>query len=569
MEQHSKSIGEYIAALKRRFTVALISFVAVFVTGVYVAYSLPATYRSTGTILIEQQNISTDFVQSTLPNYAQELDRVQRRVMSSSSLTPIIEKYGLYPDSVAGDPTFQSAADALRADTLLTPENTPVPRGNGETTIAFTLSFDHRNAATAHQVATELANLYVKQNVESRTNQAQATVDFLQLEIENARAEVSRTSDELARFKERHAGNLPELLNFHLQSIDRTEQQIDQLDRDIRDSRSRKFTVETELATTNPFGNAVDANGDPILGTADRLALLNNERLRLLSIYTPAHPAVIQVERELQMLTGGSSQATGAETNSTALRTQLNTVLTELQQARQTYSEDHPDVVRLSRSAAVLQQQLEQAVSPESSRQSSIATLASRDPVVQQLRQQVDTEQAFLASLQTRRTELENKLDDLRSRVAAMPQIERDYAQIVQQNELALQRYNAAIGQLDTAQRAQTLETEGGGERFTLLEAPLLPQEPFAPKRSAIVMLAFVLALGIAIGLAMVIDHLDETVKGWSELAQFTGAPPLAVIPLLENRADRRRRLAKTVAKSAFFVSGMATAYGIAISMSG
>jgi uncharacterized protein involved in exopolysaccharide biosynthesis len=567
MESSGMGFTDYVAAVKRRLTVALISFVAVFVVGVYFAYALPATFRSTATILIEQQNVSTEFVQSTLPNYAEQIDLVQRRVMSTNSLAPIIEKHSLYPGRVADDPTMQSAAEALRGDTLLVPENRPVPRGFSEATIAFTLSFDHRNPDTAYQVATDLADLYVRQNVESRTNQAQATVDFLGLEIERARAEVSRTGEALAQFKDRHAGNLPELLNFHLGSIERTEQQIDDLDREIRESRNRQFTLETQLATTNPFGSAVDANGAPILGTAERLALLHNERLRLLSIYTPQHPAVIQVERELQMLTGGASSAPGSDNNPTVLREQLNTVLTDLQRARQTYTEDHPDVVRLSRSAAVLQQQLEQAVSSPSSQQASVASLASRDPVVQQIQQQVNTEKSYLQSLQGRRAELENKLEDLRRRVSAMPEIERDYTALVQQSELANQRYNAAVGQLDTAERSQTLETGGGGERFTLLEAPLLPRDPFSPNRSAIVMLAVVLALGIGIGLASLVDYFDETVKGWAELAKLTGAPPLAVIPLLETQTDRRRRLAMSAAKSALLLGGMAVAYGIATSM--
>jgi uncharacterized protein involved in exopolysaccharide biosynthesis len=488
--------------------------------------------------------------------------------MSSASLAPIIEKYDLYPDLVASDPSLRGAREALRANALVEPQSvqfmTPNSSKASSATIAFWLSFDYKDAVTAHQVAGELASLYLSENVESRTNQAQLTVDFLKLEIEQARAQADRAADELAQFKERHAGNLPELLNFHLQSIERTEQQLDNLDREIRDSRNRKFTVETELARTNPLGNTVGADGTPILGTADRLAELQTERLRLLSIYTPEHADVIRIDREIKILTGGAP----ATTAPAELRVQLNVLLGELQQARLTFTEDHPDVVRLKRRVNVLEQQLEQALTA-GSQQSSLASFAARDPVVQQLQQQAQTEGSYLRSLMSRRNELESKLEELRVKVAAMPQIERDYETLTQQNELTIARYNEAVERIDTAQRAQTLEVGGGGERFTLVEAPFLPVKPYSPNRPVIVMLAIMVALGTGIGLAILIDSLDLSVKDSVDLTQITGAPPLAVIPFIETPSDLRRRFAATVAKSTLLLGGLATAVGIATVMSG
>ena len=98
MEKKVKTYADYIAALKRRTTVGLMSFVAVLIIGVYFAFSLPATYRSTGLISIEQQDVATDLVQTTGASYAAEqLDLVWQDVMWSESVTAIIGKYDLYP----------------------------------------------------------------------------------------------------------------------------------------------------------------------------------------------------------------------------------------------------------------------------------------------------------------------------------------------------------------------------------------------------------------------------------------------------------------------------------------
>jgi uncharacterized protein involved in exopolysaccharide biosynthesis len=543
------------------------SFVVVLVVGVFFAYSLPATYRSTGTIMIEQQNISADFVQTTITTYAdQQIEIVKQRVMSTPSLTAIIQKYGLYPEIVGPNAAY-GAAETLRVNTLLERQSADIG-DRAAATIAFTLSFDHTDPVIAQQVAQELVNLYVTENVTRRTNQAQLTVEFLQASIDAARRDVDRTSAALAEFKDRNAGNLPELLNFHLTSIDRTEQQLASLDAEIRESRNRQFLLETQLATTNPLGNALDENGEPIFGTADRLAQLQNERVRLLSIYSPIHPTVKQVEREIELLTGGSAGPAGSAADAQALRAQLATAQAELQQARRAYTEDHPDVVRLSRSVAVLQQQLDQATTTRTGSQtSSLTALAARDPVVQQLNQQIATEKSYLQSQLARRADLEGKLNDLRRNVAAMPQIEREYEALTRENEFATTRYNEAIGQLDTAQRAQTLETEGSGDRFTLLEPPILPSRPYKPNRMLLVMLVLVVAVGTGIAVAALVDVLDSTLKGSSDVAQLTGAPPLAVIPFLETAADRRRRLTVTAATATALAGGLATAVVIAVAM--
>jgi hypothetical protein len=166
-----------------------------------------------------------------------------------------------------------------------------------------------------------------------------------------------------------------------------------------------------------------------------------------------------------------------------------------------------------------------------------------------------------------RRNELESKLEELRGRVAAMPQVEREYETLAQQNEFAIERYNDAVERIDAAQRSQTLEMGGGSERFTLVEAPFLPEAPYSPNRPVIIMLVIMVAVGTGIGLAVLIDSLDVTVKDSIDLTKIAGAPPLAVIPVIETQADRRRRLAATAAKGTFFLGGLAVAAGIAMLM--
>ena len=72
----------------------------VLLLAVLAAYFWPSTYRSTGTILIEQQEVPEDFVRSAITSYAdQRVQVISQRVMTSANLIDIISKYELYPEA--------------------------------------------------------------------------------------------------------------------------------------------------------------------------------------------------------------------------------------------------------------------------------------------------------------------------------------------------------------------------------------------------------------------------------------------------------------------------------------
>src|SRR6185369_17530190 len=80
------------------------------------AVLLPPHYRSTGTILIEQQEVPTDLVRSTVTAYAdQRLQVINQRVMTSSNLLEIMHRYSLYPDRQGKD-TREELVSRLRKD---------------------------------------------------------------------------------------------------------------------------------------------------------------------------------------------------------------------------------------------------------------------------------------------------------------------------------------------------------------------------------------------------------------------------------------------------------------------
>ena len=77
-------LAAQLEAVRRRIWPMLIAFVLVFGIASAVALLWPATYRSMGTILIEQQEVPLDFVRSAVTSYADErVQVISQRVMTS------------------------------------------------------------------------------------------------------------------------------------------------------------------------------------------------------------------------------------------------------------------------------------------------------------------------------------------------------------------------------------------------------------------------------------------------------------------------------------------------------
>ena len=66
------------------------------------------------------------------------------------------------------------------------------------------------------------------------------------------------------------------------------------------------------------------------------------------------------------------------------------------------------------------------------------------------------------------------------------------------------------------------------------------PHEPVGPARFRNIMIAFVLALVAGIGLAFLLDHLDDTVKSLDDVDRYIHLPALALIPSV--RSEKRLR---------------------------
>jgi capsular polysaccharide biosynthesis protein len=92
------------------------------------------------------------------------------------------------------------------------------------------------------------------------------------------------------------------------------------------------------------------------------------------------------------------------------------------------------------------------------------------------------------------------------------------------------------------AKISESLEQENKAERFVLLEAPMVPEKPIKPNRKKVVAMGFVLAPVGTGALVMLLEMMNQRVRGATALASVLGRRVLGTIPYIHTRAEIARR---------------------------
>jgi succinoglycan biosynthesis transport protein ExoP len=179
-------------------------------------------------------------------------------------------------------------------------------------------------------------------------------------------------------------------------------------------------------------------------------------------------------------------------------------------------------------------------------------------PEVKEVDQQIAAVQKHLTETHTRKTStlltnLETKYRQSLSREQALrTSFNQQRSETVTQNEAAInyrilqQEIDTNKGLLDNLlQRSKENDVvlAGRPNNISIVDYAIVPDYPVGPARMRSVMLAFVLALALGVGLALFLEYLDDTIHSTDDVEKFLRLPALAVIPAMGAGPTRRRLL--------------------------
>lgn len=527
---------DYLALIARRKYHILIPFVLIMGVGIALAYLLPPVYKSQATILVQDPEIPDDIIQTTVTGYLQQrIEEIKQRTLTRRGLLELARQIDFYSGHTEAQPLDEDIVRDLREAIIVemveVRANDPAARG-GSVTVAFTVAFEARDPVVAKRGASAVTNLFIAENEELRRDSVQGVTEFLAERVKNARADIDEVQARLTEFKKQHLNELPEQIESNRMLLEQTEAKVERSELAIREMNDRIATLSGQLSYTDPYRTVQTEAGTNVLSNNERLNVLTSEYKRASATYSPEHPEVRRLRRELQAMVA----TMGPSTDAGRLLNELIQTRDELNTSRQRYSEEHPDVRRLSSKVAQLEGELSRAAAAGGGSSQPNQAVRPNNPVYVNLQTQLDNARAQLQSEQGRLASLRARVREYEGRVIGSPGIEQEYRSLVTELEQRKATFDDLEEKRVRAELATRLEEGGKSERFEIVESPAMSSKPDRPNRLGIALLSLLLALSAGVGAAAIGEYTDKTIYGSKGLVAAFGAQPIAVIPKIPER---------------------------------
>jgi succinoglycan biosynthesis transport protein ExoP len=489
-------IRPYLEVIRRRKSIVILTAIGLFFCTAILAYRLPNVYRSETVILVDAQQVPSTYVQSTVSTSIQDrLSTIQQQVMSPTRLKRMIDKMNLFPE-LRGKVNDEALVQLIQKSTTV---------DVGGRLSSFRIAYQGENAKQASEIANELAATFIEENLKAREQQFVGTAEFLDAELQETKTKLEAREKQLQTIKSTYVMDLPESKQFHLEALN---------------------NLRTQLAASQ-----------------DRVNRAKQDKIMLQSMMS-TNPPTIDLD------TGPS--ATGKPSS---LQAQIQKVQSRIAELQVRYGPNFPDVRKAQAELDRLtkQEAAEQAQAPPPVQTERVVTSSSkRNPVIEAQMEKLNQEIEEQTKLQA---PLQQQIDMHVSKLERVPIFEQQLAGLMRDYDSLRGHYQSLLDKKLSAQMATELEAHQKGERFMILDPAPIPDKPFGPNRGMISLAGLVVGLLGGIGLAVVIEMMDQSVRSEHEATQLLGVPVLAGIPLIRSEAQIRSRRVR------FLVSAVALAF--------
>lgn len=293
----SATFVEYLEIPLRRRKLVLIPTALTLAAAVGASFALPKKYRSSTLILVEASRAPDAFMtKANTDQSSKRLNTITQEVLSRTRLERVIQELDPYSGSLSS-----SMVEQMRSNISID------VKGND----AFNITFSHTDAHKSQAVAQRLATLFIEEGAQSREEQVEGAVEFLDTQLLDARKELEAKEAGLRALKEQKMGSLPEQTQANLATLQRMQLEQQSLDLNLRLARDRLQTLEKSLAERKLTSASSTATDVPT-----ELLQLQTELTSLRSRYTEEHPDVRAVVARIARL---EKQLAQQPTNSAAM----------------------------------------------------------------------------------------------------------------------------------------------------------------------------------------------------------------------------------------------------------
>ena len=224
------------------------------------------------------------------------------------------------------------------------------------------------------------------------------------------------------------------------------------------------------------------------------------------------------------------SATPGLSSPRVTLQSQINLAESQLREMESRYTPQHPDIVSLQAHLADMRKQLAAIPSPSSAANSTDNGTMVRLEVMNRERARLLDQQRVLTG----------RISNYQAKVDAVPLRQEELSNLTRDYESSKEHYRSLLEKNYSAEMATQLEAKQQGERFQVIDKAQPPDKPLSPNRPRFLAGAFLLALAVGIGLAIIRERTDPRLKSRADLLRlFDGVELLGTVPRIESLAIR------------------------------
>jgi polysaccharide chain length determinant protein (PEP-CTERM system associated) len=450
---------------------------------------LPKKYTSKTTVLVDEPTVPQDYVKPVVGDTLGLLASMQEQILSSSRLELIVDKFGLYPED-RGTSNKAALAERLK-DAIKVSPLVGMP-GTTNSLPGFEVSVKFSSPQLAHDICAEVTSMFLSQNAKLRETVGTETASFLTQQLAEAKQSLDQQDAALADFKKKHLGYLPEEEQANLQLLAGLNTQLDATTQSINRIQQDKAVNQTMLD---------------------------------------------QVETNWKQLQSGVPSADSLESQLAMLQEQLTGMLIK-------YTPDHPDVIKVKAQIADLKKRIaEEPDNPEVS-----AKRLNHEPLqLQQLRLKIKQEDATIADLTKRQSQIVEQIRVIEGRIQSSPVIEQEFKELTRNYETASDTYKDLLRKQGASKMGNDLEREQEGERFSIIDPPSMPTSPSFPNTLYFAGGGFGGGLVLSLGLMYMLAMADKSMYSERDVESCLKVPVLTIVPNLHvtsiNNVAARQKL--------------------------
>jgi polysaccharide chain length determinant protein (PEP-CTERM system associated) len=349
----------------------------------------------------------------------------------------------------------------------------------------FQVSFEDGNPQVAHRVVRTLLDTFMEDSLGLKRSDTAVAQRFLESQIKEYEQKLVEAEDRLARFKQENVGSMPGSDGGYYARLEQEMGTLQELRQAYTQMQTRRDELQRQLAGEEPtYGLMGSAEGNPIDG---QIARFRAQRDQLLLQYTEKHPQVQSLNDTIARLE--DEKRGGAKVSSTVA-----------------------------------------APGAGLSNEEAIVRSLDMNPVYQNLRLALSQANADLAAIRGQLQAQQALIGDLRSRVAAVPEVEAELSRLNRDYEVNKRNYDTLLERLESAKISESAEQSADNVKFRVIEPPIVPVSPSGPERVALNTLVLLAALGAGIGVALLLAQLRPTFASRDLLQQVTGVLVIGTI---------------------------------------